>query len=87
MDKIKRLHSLTIDDDNILINGIESIENSNSKLIIVRLANRSLVINGDNFNITNLDLETGTLKASGKTNDLKYTTSHEKQAFLKRIFK
>lgn len=87
MDKIRRLHSLNIDEDKLSINGIECVENSNNKLIIVRLSGRSLIINGDDFNITNLDLEAGILKAIGRVREIKYTASHEKQAFLKRIFK
>lgn len=87
MDKIKRLHSLNIDEDKLSINGIECVENSNNKLIVVRLSGRALIINGDDFNITHLDLEAGQLKATGKVRELKYTASHEKQAFFKRIFK
>ncbi|MEG1613375.1 MAG: hypothetical protein RR357_04340 [Clostridia bacterium] len=87
MDKIKRQHSLLIEEGKLNVLGIVRIDSSNDKIIVMQLSDKTLSIFGDSFNIDLLDLEAGKLTASGNVKEAKYSSAHEKQALMKRLFK
>lgn len=85
--KIKRKHALTLDDGKISVSGVEGVDSSNAKILIIQVTDKTLTVTGDDFAIEKLDLDEGRLVAAGKVSALKYSSAHEKADFLKRLFK
>lgn len=69
------------------MSGVVSVPVFNERTIEVVLSENVLTVLGDNLNIETLNLESGSLVATGKIRELKYSHAREKLSFIKRIFK
>ena len=67
--------------------GVKNVESFSDKNLIVEVNDERLIIEGEGINITNLDLESGSLAADGKINALKYASKKSAASFFKSIFK
>lgn len=87
MEKIRRAGSVMLEDGKITVTAVSKIIQNNSRLISVLQGENTLTVTGDDFNVTEINLETGRLAATGTVKELKFSSSHEKQDFLKKLFK
>lgn len=71
----------------IEIQGANRVIASTSKEAVVEIENSTLVISGNNLEVTKLDLENHIVKFSGTITNVKFAEKHEKTSFLKRLFK
>ncbi len=66
-------HQLTIiNREKVTINGVLHIVNYDESTIELKTTAGALIIKGNNFNVTNLNLETGNLEIDGKVTSLNY---------------
>ena len=72
--------------NDISISGISKVLSSTEKLISVVINDKVVAIEGENLAVSQLNVETGNMVASGKIVALKYTTEKQKDGLLKRIF-
>ena len=70
----------------ISISGISKVISSTEKLISVVINEKVVAIEGENLTVSELNVETGVLMASGKIVSIKYTTEKQKDSLIKRIF-
>ena len=85
---VQRTHNLRLEQNKTLtMSGVKNVPTFNDKQIVVDLGNQNLVVGGDGLNIVSLDLETGSLTASGHIAQLKYTSPHDAKSIFKKMFK
>lgn len=78
---------LELASNRIFIGGIKAVISSSDKLIAVKLQNRKLTLEGQDFNVDKLSVEEGTLNATGKVNCVRYSAFTDKQSFFRRLVK
>lgn len=81
------MFNLDIKDDSVSITGITSVGDVNDKTVSVKLKDRSLLVSGSNLSVTKLDVEQGTLFATGKVSQVKFGASKGAEGFLKKLVK
>ena len=80
-------HNLTlIDRKHLTITGIEKVVSVKPDLVQLKSSAGDIVINGQNIEVTKLDLEQHTLNLTGKFDSVKYL-ENSKTPLLKKIFK
>ncbi len=79
--------SVIIDGGGVTLSGVTRVLHNNNKSIAVRQGNRTLNITGDDFSVTELNIESGRLSATGVVRELKYTSSEDAGGLLKKLFK
>lgn len=78
-------HKITINNrSNISISGISKMCSSNDTTITMMIKNTKLIINGKDLHIEKLDVENGTIEATGTIDTIKYQGN---DGIIKRIFK
>ena len=82
------MQSICLEDRKKLsLSGVTKIVSSTITQAVVEIGDDSLVITGNDLEITKLNLENKEVSFSGIINSLKFGTKSEKRGFLKRIFK
>lgn len=82
------MQSICLEDRKILsLTGVTKIVSSTTTQAVVEIGEDSLVISGNNLEITKLNLENKAVSFSGMVNSLKFGQKAEKKGFFKRIFK
>ena len=77
-------HQIIINNRNhIAISGISKMLSSNDTMVAMVIKNTKLTLSGKDLHIEKLDVENGTLEASGTVDTLKYNGD----GVFKRIFK
>ena len=85
--EVQKPSKITICNQNDLtINGISKVLSSTEKLISVIINGKTVAVEGENLSVSELNIETGILVASGKILSIKYTTEKQKENIFKRIF-
>ena len=80
-------HSLTlINRNNLEICGIEKVVSVKPDLLQVKSVSGDIVVNGQNIEVTKLDLTEHTLTLNGKFDSIKYC-NNSKTPLIKKIFK
>lgn len=80
-------HSLNLVDRKFLtITGVEKVVSVKPDLLQVKTSAGDMVVNGQNIEVTKLDLEQHTINLSGKFDTIKYSENN-KTPLLKKIFK
>ena len=80
-------HNLTlIDRKHLTITGIEKVVSVKPDLVQLKSSAGDIVVNGQNIEVTKLDLEQHTLNLNGKFDSIKYL-ENSKTPLLKKIFK
>ena len=83
----KRQNKVTILNQNdICVSGISKVLSSTEKMISVVLDGKVMTIEGENLSVSELNVETGNLSASGKVFSVKFVAEKHKENFFKRIF-
>ena len=89
-DVVKVPHKLTLENrEKLSITGIGRVYNANEKTISIEINGTNLVIDGNNMQVSKLDVQSGNMEVLGIINEIKYTNSGIKNAknFMSRIFK
>ena len=82
------MQSILIENQNqTTITGATKILSSTNAQAVVELANNTLILNGNNIEITKLDLENNLVVFNGEINSLKYNKKSQKIGIIKRILK
>ena len=82
------MQSICLEDRKKLsLSGVTKIVSSTITQAVVEIGDDSLVVTGNDLEITKLNLENKEVSFSGIINALKFGTKSEKRGFLKRIFK
>lgn len=85
IEKTKSFESLSLANRKLLrLEGIVEILTSSDTQINIKLKDTGLLINGQNMNITKLDVSTGALEVEGIIDCIKYGKSGN---IFKRLFK
>lgn len=71
----------------ISLSGVEKVKNINETLFVGKVAGYTITVQGQNMELTKLDLESGIVEITGTITALKYTGNADNQSLLKRIFK
>lgn len=87
MEKKLNSGSVIIDGGKVTLSGVTRVLHNNNKTIAVKQGDRTLTLTGDDFNVTELNVESGRLTASGNVRELKYTSSADAGGFIKKLFK
>lgn len=71
------------------VTGVSHVDNYDENVITLHTTLGMLTIKGDKLNISNLNLNEGTLEVSGRVDELIYSENQGKKAkgMLQRIFK
>ena len=79
---------IIIQDRNMIeITGATRVVASTAKEAVVELENGTVILSGNNLEVTKLDLDNHEVKFSGIITDLKFSDKREEVGLLKRIFK
>ena len=82
------MQSICLEDRKKLsLSGVTKIVSSTITQAVVEIGDDSLVVTGNDLEITKLNLENKEVSFSGIINSLKFGAKSEKRGFLKRIFK
>ena len=82
------MQSILIENQNqTTITGATKILSSTNTQAVVELANNTLILSGNNIEITKLDLENNLVVFNGEINSLKYNKKSQKIGIIKRILK
>lgn len=82
------MQSICLEDrKNLSLSGVTKIVSSTITQAVVEIGDDSLVVTGNDLEITKLNLENKEVSFSGIINALKFGAKSEKRGFLKRIFK
>lgn len=85
--KPNREHSLTlVDRKHLNITGVDKVVSVKPDLVQLKSSAGDIVINGQNIEVTKLDLEQHTLNLNGQFDSIKYIENNKKP-LLKKIFK
>ena len=85
--EVQKPSKITICNQNDLtINGISKVLSITEKHISVIINGKTVAVEGENLSVSELNIETGILVASGKILSIKYTTEKQKENIFKRIF-
>ena len=80
-------HTLTlVDRKHLTITGIDKVVSVKPDLLQVKSSAGDIVVTGQNFEVTKLDLEQHTLSLNGNFDTIKYS-NNQKTPLLKKIFK
>ena len=79
------MFNLDIKDDSVSITGITSVGDVNDKTVSVKLKDRSLLVSGSGLSVTKLDVEQGSLFATGKVSQVKFGAGKGAEGFLKKL--
>jgi hypothetical protein len=71
----------------LTVSSVKSVPVFNDKEIIIELDERTLAVSGTGIALEALDLDAGTLAASGNFLGFRYGRGGEKQGLLKRLLK
>lgn len=71
----------------LIVKGATKIVSSTTSQAVVELSDTTIVISGNNLEITNLNLENHEVSFAGTVNSIKYTQKAEKKSLLKKLFK
>lgn len=80
-------YQISLDSEKISMLGVGKVISTTEKSIEVNISGRFLTVGGSDFNVTELNLETGRMTVTGTVRDLKFSAEREKGDFLKKIFK
>ena len=69
------------------LTGIKKVRSTEPSLIIAILDNGSIIINGNNLSVQQLDIKEGTLVINGNIDNIKYTNKVSKSFSFRNIFK
>lgn len=84
---VQKPNKITIcNQTDLTINGISKVLSSTEKLISVIINGKTIAVEGENMSVSELNIETGVLIASGKILSIKYTSEKQKDNIFKRIF-
>lgn len=83
------IECLTIENyEKVELKGATKVVSATTNQAVVETASKTIVISGENLEITRLDLDNQLICLSGKIANVKFSTSSgQKPSFLKRIFK
>ena len=76
-----------IDRHRIMLTGVEKVKNINETLFVGKVAGYGITVQGENMELTKLDLDSGVVEITGTINGLKYTGKNANQSLFKRLFK
>jgi len=76
-----------INRNNLTLTGVKKVKSTETNQIVLLLDNTSLLIQGSNLEVKQLDVSTGNMEISGKVDSLKYTNKVSKSFSLKNIFR
>ncbi|MDK2820634.1 MAG: hypothetical protein PWP31_599 [Clostridia bacterium] len=83
-------HQLTINNrEQLVVSGVLHVLNYDEEEIMLETTLGILTIKGSDFNISNLNLETGNLEATGKVNSFVYSEGKgaKGKGIIQRLFK
>ena len=81
-------HTLSLNNrKTLVIIGISKIKSSEPSSVIIILETSSLIINGSNLSVQQLDIKQGTIEITGDINSLKYSNQVSKKFSFKNMFK
>ena len=69
------------------ITGVEKVYETTQQKIQLKVAGSNMSVTGEGLNISKLDVETGIIQIEGRVNEIKYSSTQNKENFLKKIFK
>ena len=69
------------------ITGVEKVYETSTRSVQLKVAGSNMCISGESLNISKLDVETGNIQIEGLVNEIKYSSSQNKESFLKKIFR
>lgn len=72
---------------NLMVTAVVGVDSFDEQAIFIHLEQESLNIYGENLHIENLDLEEGTLVASGSVETIQYTKKKMKKSIWERFRK
>ncbi|MDR2634400.1 MAG: hypothetical protein LBC13_00285 [Clostridiales bacterium] len=85
---VKRAHNLHLENGRKLtVSAVKGVPVFNDKEIIVELDERTLTVSGTELILEAVNLESGTVTASGGFSGFRYGHGGGKQSLLKRILK
>ncbi len=83
-----RSHNVEIiDRHRIMLTGVEKVKNINETLFVGKVAGYGITVQGENMELTKLDLDSGVVEITGTINGLKYMGKNANQSLFKRLFK
>lgn len=85
MEKVSLPHSFNYDKGIITATGVINVREFSDREILAELSTSGITIRGANLKITDLDVNSGVLKATGELISLQYGGAST--SFLKRLLK
>lgn len=86
---ISKPHKITMSDrEDIFISGVEDVESFDEREIILLTSEGNLILEGEDFKINKLSVESGDMEISGFLNSMRYNESVKNGGgFWGKIFK
>ena len=69
------------------VTGVKDVNAFTEENIVLTLETSSLIVKGENLNISKLDLESGNVNLDGKVNSLQYIKEVSDKSFIKRLLR
>ena len=86
-NKFKNNKIVLTNQNQLTLNGVSKVVQSTENNLTVVLSGQNLDITGTKLSVNKLDVENGVLEASGQITGIKFANHKQKENFLKRIFK
>ncbi len=86
--KTDLLHQLTVKErEQMHISGVTDVESFDEETVKMVTTCGALTVSGTDLHISELHLETGDVRLTGRVDNLQYTVHEPHRSFLKRIFR
>ena len=86
MENAKR-GGLTLENDKLTMTAVSKIISNNEKSINLVQGGENVSITGDGLSISELNVESGRLSATGRVKEIRFSVSFDKKNFLGKIFR
>ncbi len=79
--------ALALENDRLTVTAVTKVITSCDKSIVLVQNKETLTITGDGLSVTEINLESGRLSATGKVKEIKFSETLTKAGFIKKLFR
>lgn len=79
--------ALALENDRLTVTSVSKVISSGDKSIVLMQNKETLTITGEGLSVTEINLDSGRLSATGRVKEIKFSETFTKAGLIKKIFK
>lgn len=79
--------ALALENDKLTVTSVTKVISSGDKSIVLLQNKETLTISGDGLSVTEINLDSGRLSATGRVKEIRFSETLTKAGLVKKIFK